>query len=265
MKSGELISSKTNASLKRIGAARRGKLEARIVLEGARLVEDALQAGARIETLFVAMRQAAWLEDLEDQSAVEEARLVEDSVFDASSGLEHSPGILALAHEPVSAELTQVFEGSSEPLVVAVAGVADPGNLGALARSAEALGAKALLVARGGCSPWNEKALRGSMGSLLRLPIVHGRSADELGVALANLEVRQVAAATRGGESAEDFDWSGSIALWVGAETGDDLFVQPPRLEPVTLAMEGAAESFNVTVAASLLLYESRRARRGVR
>jgi TrmH family RNA methyltransferase len=143
-------------------------------------------------------------------------------------------------------------------LLLVVAGVADPGNLGALARSAEAFGARALLVARGGASPWNEKALRGSMGSLLRLPVGHGTDAEAIARALAARKVRQVSAATRGGEPLESFDWRGPIALWMGSETGA-LPASARAFERVTIPMAGEVESLNVAVAAALLLHASGR------
>jgi TrmH family RNA methyltransferase len=135
------------------------------------------------------------------------------------STLETSPGILALASAPGSIDLaTLPFDSRS--LVLVVAGISDPGNLGALSRTAEALGATALVVVAGGASPWNPKALRGSMGSLLRLPVAHGLDADSCSAALARRSVRQIVAGTRGGVDPLRFDWKGPLALWVGAETG---------------------------------------------
>jgi TrmH family RNA methyltransferase len=142
--------------------------------------------------------------------------------------------------------------------LLVVAGVADPGNLGALARSAEAAGVRALILLSGGTSPWNAKALRGSMGSLLRLPVVIAEDALQVGRELGDRGIRQAVAATRGGEAPASFDWKGPIALWVGSETGT-LPDSGRGLEPLTIPMSGEVESLNVTVAASLLLFAAGR------
>ena len=143
--------------------------------------------------------------------------------------------------------------------MLVVAGVADPGNVGALARCAEAFGARAIVFAKGGASPWNEKALRGSMGSLLRVPVSYGASAETIAHELESRGVRQIVAATRGGKDPRAFDWDGPLALWITSETG----ALPPAastFEKLTIPMAGRAESLNVTVAAALLLFASGRA-----
>ena len=149
-----------------------------------------------------------------------------------------------------------MLTGATRLLVVD--GVSDPGNLGALARAAEALGVAGIGIVRGGARPWNAKALRGSMGSLLRLPVIRFDSAEVAARTLEERGVRRVVARTRGGTPAGEFDWSGPLALWVGSETGDSSSVTE-GFEGVTITMEGRAESLNVTVAAALLLDAARR------
>ena len=101
--------------------------------------------------------------------------------------------------------------------------------------------------------------MRGSMGSLLRLPIVRAATAEDLAAELSATGARSVTACTRGGSSWREFDWSGRIALWVGAETG--LAPELTRdFDGVTIPMSGSVESLNVTVATSLLLFAAGRA-----
>ncbi len=97
------------------------------------------------------------------------------------------------------------------------------------------------------------------MGSLLRLPLVHGVSASAVAQTFEARGVRQVIAATRGGADPRDFDWSRALALWVGSETGGEPGVCA-GFERVTIPMAGGVESLNVTVAASLLLFAAGRA-----
>src|SRR5262245_22078158 len=162
----EPIRSSSNALLKRVRAAGRG--EGELLLEGDRLVDEALRAGIALEAVLVAEERAARLAELARAGVT--VRAVQGALLAAASTLEHPSGCLALARAPRARDLTEL-PAAPDALLAAAARIQDPGNLGALARTAEAAGAAALLVVRGGCSPWNPKALRGSMGSLLRVPV----------------------------------------------------------------------------------------------
>jgi TrmH family RNA methyltransferase len=254
MASDEIIRSRANPLLKRAAGVLEGLEPGTIALEGDRLVDDAIAAGRTFEAVLVAENREARIGELLARGAP--VRRVDTELLGRVSKLKTSPGILALAATPPPLDLARIPLDERSILLVA-AGVADPGNLGALARSAEAFGVTALLVARGGASPWSEKALRGSMGSLLRLSVGYDRDADEIATALESRRVRNVRAATRGGKDARSFDWKGPIAIWVGSETGE-MPARAETFEPVTIPMAGAVESLNVAVAASLLLFASR-------
>jgi TrmH family RNA methyltransferase len=248
-----VIRSRANADLKRVGAVREGRSPGLLLLEGERLVEEALERGLELELLLVGEGRLTLAARFEARG--QRVRLIADELLDRASALTTSPGILALCAVPDAPDPSTLAPGARS-LVLVEAGVSDPGNLGALARSAEAAGASALVVVAGGASPWSDKALRGSMGSLLRLPVHRFESADEVVAALARH--RHVRAATRNGQPAFDFDWSGPIALWVGSEAGALPEVCEP-FERVTIPMAGGVESLNVTVAASLLLFAAGR------
>ncbi len=248
--------SRANACLKRVRAVRTGR-ERALLLEGERLVRDALTAGHRLELLLVGEEREELARELAGRA--QEVRLVQGDLLAAVSALTTPPGVVALAKRPAARRLEEL-EPNERTLLLVVAGIADPGNLGALARSAEAAGAQALVVLDGGARPWGEKALRGSMGSLLRLPVVEEGEAAQVAARLAERGFRQVVAATRDGAPPADLDRPGPLALWVGGETGA-LPVEAEALEPVTIPMAGAVESLNVTVAASLLLFAAGRNR----
>ena len=255
----EVIRSRANPLLKRVGAVLAGKEPGMLVLEGERLVDDALRAGHALEVVLLAEERAALASSFEKRQCA--VRIVEAALLDQVSALKTSPGILALAATPREPKLEELVLDARTLLLVA-AGIADPGNLGALARSAEAFGASALLVTRGSASPWSDKALRGSMGSLLRLRVISNLDGDELAGALATRKVRNACAATRGGVDPKQFDWRGPLALWIGAETGA-LPLVTDGFEQLTIPMTNNVESLNVTVAASLLLYASGRSATG--
>ncbi len=254
-----VIRSRDNPALKRAGAVRAGKEPGSILLEGDLLIEEARAEGLTFEVVLVDAEREQRALDLEQAGLP--VRRVEGRLIAAASDLVTSPGILAVCRAPAPRVLADL-DLPADALVLVVAGVADPGNLGALARSAEAAGCAALGLVTGGASPWNPKALRGSMGSLLRLPLARFDDAREGAAALARLSFRQVQAATRGGTPAERLDWSGRVALWVGGETGE-LPRELAGFEAVSIPMAGRVDSLNVTVAASILLYAAGRALRG--
>jgi len=256
------IRSNSNSKPKRVRAALSGKERGFLVLEGERLVQDALDSGLRPEFMLLAEDQLERAAEL--HAAGHEVFLASDSVLASASELRQSPGILALVPQPARREFKPSAIGGANALAVVVAGIADPGNLGALARSAEAAGAACMLIVDGGCRPWGPKALRGSMGSLLRLPVFELASCSAAWEALDAAEFGHVLAHTRGGDEPGQLDWSGRRALWLTAETGDwpsDLLEREAGsgAQRVTIPLATGVESLNVTCAAAVLLFAAGR------
>jgi len=247
------IRSPANSLLKRVGAVLAGKQRDGIVLEGERLIDDALEAGWKLEVILVEEEREPLATKWEAQDV--SLRRVEGRLLARASGLETSPGCLALASRPPEGFLGELGPRAA-PRILVVAGLQDPGNLGALARSAEGAGFAHLVVVAGGARPFGPKALRGSMGSLLRLRVCRAEDASQAARHLGGVGYRQVCAATRGGAHWRDFDWSPPLALWVGGEAGIDAEVMG-GFERVSIPMAGRLESLNVTVAASLLLFRA--------
>jgi TrmH family RNA methyltransferase len=141
--------------------------------------------------------------------------------------------------------------------------VQDPGNVGAIARTAEAAGATGLVLCGASADPFGWKALRGSMGSLLRLPVAGGVAwPDAVGAARA-AGIALVATLPRGGQALDEADLGGPVAFLLGGE-GPGL---PPGVTAaadltVSIPMQPPVESLNVSVAAALLVYEAARQRR---
>ncbi len=252
------IRSSQNPVLKRVRLVASGKEPNTLVLEGERLIAEARRRGLALELLLYAESRAHELRGA--QEAGLPVRVVADGLLKALSRLDEPPGILALVRAPDAVPLESI-EPAADALVLVIAGIADPRNLGAVARTAEAAGASTLVLLRGGCSPWNDKALRGSMGSLLRLPVARAKSAQHVADVLGGRGFRHVRAATRDGAPLEGFDWSGPVALWISSETGE-LPEVAARFEGVTVPMAGSVESLNVNVAAGLLLFAAGRVRR---
>jgi TrmH family RNA methyltransferase len=235
-----------------------------MLLDGTHLVSDAIRAG--IELQYVAVTPASSARgDIGELMAVLERKhikvhIVSESVMDAISPVRSSSGIAAVAERPAAA--TEQLYAGIIPLVVIAVEVQDPGNVGAMVRVAEAAGATGLITTGGSANPFGWKALRGSMGSALRLPIACGLPVDAAIDDARRHGCQVVAAVPRGGRSIFESDLTGPIAILIGGE-GRGL---PPALvdaadERVTIPMLSPVESLNAAVTAALIIYESLRQR----
>src|SRR6202042_2025406 len=174
----EVISSRANARVKQLrGAfAGQGRLSGGMVaIEGEHLLEEALRSGMVFKTVFVSERRE--VPEMVPRG-VEVLRLTEE-VFGSVVETQAPQGIAALLVPPVfGIDDVMGVEGAAALILVA-AGLQDPGNMGTLVRSAEAFGATGVLTTPGTVSAWNQKALRASVGSLFRVPVM-GVAASEL-------------------------------------------------------------------------------------
>jgi TrmH family RNA methyltransferase len=276
------ITSRDNRWLKRFRACLAGEEEndGLTGVEGARLVESALGAGLPVEALLVSEAGEKHLADIEG-SLTPEMRILRttDRLFADVTGTKTPQGIAALVR-PKIVSVEDVLRGV--PLVVVLAGVQDPGNVGTILRAAEAFGATGAATCAaagiGTANPLAQKALRSSAGAALRLPILRGLSFPILAAQLRVSGVKIFAAVpdslprrdSRGEADLHtllpwEVDWKSPAALLIGNE-GAGL---PPEIVraadakvciPPAIAAVGA-ESLNAAMAATILLYEAMRQR----
>jgi TrmH family RNA methyltransferase len=258
------ITSRKNRAVARYRAAAAGELDGQILLDGAHLVGDALASGIRIREAVVAADglDRAELRPLVDAIGRQgvEVSAASAPVMDAVSPLRSPSAIVAIADRPSEAA-SRLYSGG-HPLVVMVDGVQDPGNLGAIVRVAEAAGAAGFVAAGASAYPFGWKALRGSMGSALRLPILVRPDARGAVDEAVSHRCRIVATVPRGGQSHVDVDLRGPVAIVIGGEgagLAPDLIAKADLR--VTIPMSGRVESLNAGIAAAILLYEARRQR----
>jgi TrmH family RNA methyltransferase len=236
----------------------------RVLLDGVHLVRDAHGAGAVFELVAVAASAASGGEEAalaaELEAAAVDVVAVDDKLFPALSPVKHPSGMVGIARRKVWAPT--ILCAHQHAFLVAAMDVQDPGNVGALLRAAEAGGATGAFVSGVSANPFSWKALRGSMGSALRLPVVAGMAPDAVLNCLAAAGVRTIAAVPRGGEHPDEVDWRGPIALLLGGEgpgLSEDAIGRADLR--VTIPMTRAVESLNVAVAGGILVYAARRQR----
>ena len=238
---------------------------ARILLDGVHLVREARAADLEIEAVAVAVSHLNGdTEEGEMARALDSAGApvfaVSETVFAAMSPVRTPSGIVAIAWR-TPADPTAICRTSNGFTLVAV-DVQDPGNLGALVRVAEAGGVTGVLVTGSSANPFSWKALRGSMGSALRLPVAAGLTPEAIVGSAGTSGIRTIAAVPRDGRAPEAIDWSGPIALLLGGEgPGLPADILSRCDELVTIPMAPSVESLNVAVAGAILIYAARRQR----
>jgi len=222
-------------------------------------VKEALAAGIVLEKVLAT---PAFLETSEGErlgrSLLMPPLEVSPEVLEDLTDADSPRGLLAVARLPRSG-VDGLPVRSGRPYLY-LDGLQDPGNLGALARVAEAAGAAGLALSPGCAHPNHPRALRASAGSLLRLPVALAAEPEVLDDRLAPVGPRWTALVPREGENLYEASLEGTLILAVGAEG--------PGLSPallsravlrLTIPMESSVESLNATVAAALVLFEARR------
>lgn len=258
------VTSRQNPLVARYRALADGSDRTQLLLDGVHLVTEALDAGLDITEALVSLAGAG-----SPALAPLVARLTSAGVSVATA----TPPVMSAVSpvrspSPIVAMVPRRHWTAADvltphpALVVCATDVQDPGNVGAIARVSEAGGATGLAVAGQSADPFGWKALRGSMGSALRLPILHPCDALTLAATARAHGCRTIAAVPRGGLRPEDVDLRGAVAIFVGGE-GPGL---PPEIvaaadRHVTIPMADPVESLNTAICAALLVYEARRQR----
>lgn len=275
----EKITSRHNPLVKRFRRVRAMGERQHVFLEGVRLIEDAINARARFESVaFTAElesseRGAALLDSLRRVQC--RGALVSKQVMEAIADTKTPQGVAAIVSRPYL-ELDDVFSDSPDLLVIADE-LQDPGNLGTIIRTAEAAGANGVITTRYTVDPFNDKAIRASMGSALRLPVVTGANRADIAARCRDHKIKMIASRATPGQSlgviedaartervklCTEVDMTVPIALIVGREaTGIPESAQGEADEFVHIPMAEGVESLNVAAATAMLLYEAARQR----
>jgi TrmH family RNA methyltransferase len=232
-------------------------------LEGPNLLSEALRAGLRVDCVFVAQGAEHLLEALTLPPETEILLMPWDLLESALAT--ETPQPIAALIEPPDWTWAHLLGGqkNSAPLVLVLAGLQDPGNLGTILRSAEAFGASGVLSLPGTVSAWNPKAVRASAGSVFRVPLLAASPVNSI-ARLREAGLRIFATTADAAQPADLADLAGPVALLIGNEgNGVPKPLSAQADGAITIPCPGPVESLNAAVAASVLLYEASRQRAG--
>jgi TrmH family RNA methyltransferase len=259
----ECIASRQNSLVKRVRELVRKSDAAVVLLDGEHLLEEALASGVRVEVAAFADRvpvdRLVALAAAARQQGARTVRITNE-VLSAMSPVRKPSGVIAIAHR-APASIGDVLARAPQ-LVLLLDRIQDAGNVGAIIRAAEGCGATGVVCGEGTADPFGWKALRGSMGSIFRVPVVSGLTLALAAQTARDRGIRLMAAIARGGTSLPDCDFRGPTAVMLGSEgrgLSDDLIRAAD--ERLTIPMRPPVESLNVAIAAALILYEASRQR----
>lgn len=244
----------------------KGRLQSGLFsVEGVRLNERALRAGVPLETAVVsatlhsapAPRETALLTALQ---ALDVPLVVvpDETLLRLTSGRSLG-GIISLLRIPMKRPLRAIVQGITSPLLLAAVDVVDPGNVGAMMRTAHGLGCDAFLLV-GRSDPYHPKTVRTSMGSIFKLPIATYTNADELLGDLANLRITTLGTAVDAALLLPQLALpKGGVALLMGSEYHGLPSQLCKRLDfSVSIPMAQDIDSLSINAATAVALYELR-------
>ncbi|MBW7476531.1 RNA methyltransferase [Paenibacillus oenotherae] len=231
----------------------------KFIVEGVHLLQEALQAGAHVDTVVFDSERGI-PDELQDLLQEASCELVETThaVIAKCTGTDTPPPVFGVVSK-FALDASALFASNS--FVVVLDGVRDPGNVGTIIRSADAAGADAVILGRGCVDLYNPKTVRSTMGSLFHLPIIESDLSTLLPEAKSH-GIRLVGTSLQATSTCYSYDWRGPVWMLLGNES-NGLSAESLRLvdDHVIIPMRGGSESLNVAMAGTVLLYEAMRQR----
>ncbi len=234
------------------------------LLEGPNIVREAMQQGNRVRFIFTRAGAA----DAETAQIVQQAEAGGLAVYELAESLfakvtqTQTPQAVAAAAEKRQISAGGFFEEVKDRCLLVLDRLQDPGNVGTLLRTAEAMGFGGVVVIKGTADLWQPKVVRSAAGSLLRLPVLQCEDAAQALALLAKAGKTVYTAAMDADVVVYDADLTKNAAVVIGNEgagASEEFLGAATRL---AIPMEGSTESLNAAVAGSIIMYESKRQRK---
>ena len=230
------------------------------VVEGLLEFERAINAYYQAESVYISKKIFPHsIEELEKKCPKSKINPISDTLFNQLAYRNNSGGILAVFHEKEHT-LDQLKIGSS-PLLLVIEGIEKPGNIGALYRTADAVGVDAVILANPLADIYNPNAIRASIGTVFTVPTAISSSEEALSFLQKN-QIPVYATYLEASQPYHEINYQKASAILVGTEaTGiSDIWIKNSNAN-IIIPMRGAADSLNVSVSAAIVLFEAARQR----
>lgn len=256
----ESITSRDNPKIKAAIRVREMREPGLIFIEGMRLAEEAIKSGLNIRETFFTEKFSQSERGAELLKLTKDPIEVSEKLFTSIADTKQSQGIILIAEGPKNGR--EQIELSNKHLLLLLHEINNPANLGAILRTAEAAGVVGVILTKTSADAFSPKALRGSMGASLRLPIwVDVEFQEAIEWAKAN-GIKTTASDISGNKNYTDTDWDRPKLLIFGSEA-HGLSAEELALidEAIMIPMENNVESLNIGVAAGIILFEAKKQR----
>lgn len=251
------IESRENPIIKKALKAVKGNFDSQpmLLVEGEKLISEAIASGAEAIHLFVTdAASAKEFPELESRCCILSAHL-----FKELSSVKTQARIIAFFAPPPSVNLETILNKYSS--IVVLDRLQDPGNMGTIMRTCEAMGVEGIILLKGCCNQYNHKLIRAAMGSNFRLPVCADVDPCHLLSSLKKSGI-SIICADMNGSSLFNFSFPDRCAMFFGQEgQGLDTKILKECTDRLAIPMQGQVESLNVAASAAICLYELAKSR----
>lgn len=252
------ISSKDNEFIKHVKKLKDKKyrdLSNEYVIEGIKLVGEAIQENAKIKQIVICEeceKTESISKELMYEIAKEECIYVTEKVFKYISEVSTPQGILAI----IEKNNTEKEIDYSQDIIVALDDVQDPGNLGTILRTVDSIGLNQILVSKGTADVYNPKVVRSTMGAIFRVKIIECEDLEKTLKEVKKHKFKVVVSSLQTENSIYDIDYKKKVIIIGNEANGVKQHIQEMSDEKIKIPMLGKTESLNASVATGIILYE---------
>ena len=254
----QIISSKDNEIVKQIKKLKDKKyrdIENAYIVEGIKLVKEALQENANIKQI-VLCDDCEKVENISKELMYEIAKhnciCVTNKIFKYISEVQAPQGILAVIEKNnANGEIDY-----NEDIIVALDDIQDPGNLGTILRTVDSIGLKQILVSKGTADSYNPKVVRSTMGAIFRVKIIECENLEQTLKEIKKHKFKIVVSSLQTDNSVYDIKYNKKVVVIGNEANGVEKSIQEISDEKIKIPMFGKTESLNASVATGIILYE---------
>jgi len=254
----QIISSKDNEIVKQIKKLKDKKyrdIENAYIVEGIKLVKEALQENANIKQI-VLCDDCEKVENISKELMYEIAKhnciYVTNKIFKYISEVQAPQGILAVIEKNnANGEIDY-----NEDIIVALDDIQDPGNLGTILRTVDSIGLKQILVSKGTADSYNPKVVRSTMGAIFRVKIIECENLEQTLKEIKKHKFKIVVSSLQTDNSVYDIKYNKKVVVIGNEANGVEKSIQEISDEKIKIPMLGKTESLNASVATGIILYE---------
>lgn len=254
----QLITSKDNEMVKHIKKLADKKYRDQnncYIVEGLKLVEEAIKEDAQIEKIVICEESTKTSEiskNLMYEIAKYDCIYVTDKIFKTISQVMNPQGIMAIIKKNKERPLIKY----DEDIIVVLDDIQDPGNLGTILRTVDSVGLKQLIVSKGTADVYNPKVVRSSMGAIFRVEVIEVENLKDTIEMIRRNHYNLLVTSLQTEKSAYDIDYNKKVIVIGNEANGVSQKIQNMADVKIKIPMLGKTESLNASVATGIILYE---------